>query len=175
MLAFNRATKFSRVRPADLRKAREGLKKAVEAISDDGFQVENPVTRARGQIKLEQHATPEQKVILDKVKAIQERLEDLETKYIRERVRTGMPSTAIQSEILTTMYVHLHETVTNRKVVQDVMQTINEIFLQTIFTIQDKVISFELTNKDLRSPVWAQTKERLTRISGVKEVSEFPF
>jgi hypothetical protein len=77
-VSLYRATKFSRTRPADLRRAREELKQAVKAIGAEGYIVDNPVTRARGQINLEQHATPEQKVLMEQVKSMQSRLDALE-------------------------------------------------------------------------------------------------
>jgi hypothetical protein len=77
-VSLYRATKFSRIKPSDLREARDNLKRAVAAATADGYQVDNPVTRARGQIRLEERATPEEKVLLDQVRAIQSRLESIE-------------------------------------------------------------------------------------------------
>jgi hypothetical protein len=62
-VSLYRAIKFSRVRPKDIRTARDALKRQVEAIHADGYQVQNPVTRAGGAVKLEVHATPGQRSI----------------------------------------------------------------------------------------------------------------
>ncbi len=78
-VSLYRTLKFSRARPSDLKNARAELKRAVEAVLADGYKVDNPVTRARGKIRLEESATPEQKVILDQLTAIQARLERLES------------------------------------------------------------------------------------------------
>jgi hypothetical protein len=64
-LSLYRAIKFSRARPKDLRVARDLLKSYVKAVHSEGFQVENPVTRARGIIKVDEHATPEQQLLTD--------------------------------------------------------------------------------------------------------------
>jgi hypothetical protein len=47
-VSLYRAIKFSRARPRDLRAAKDILKAHVQAILSDGYQVENPVTSARG-------------------------------------------------------------------------------------------------------------------------------
>jgi signal transduction histidine kinase len=82
-VSLYRSTRFSRARPSDLRKAREELRLAITSIIADEYEVDNPVTRARGQINLEQHATSEQKVLLGQLKSIQERLDSLEQTYDR--------------------------------------------------------------------------------------------
>jgi hypothetical protein len=77
-VSLYRTLKFSRTKPSDLRKAREELQRAVAAVLVDGYKVDNPVTRARGQIKLEEDATPQQKVLFDQLRAIQYRLDRIE-------------------------------------------------------------------------------------------------
>jgi hypothetical protein len=65
--------------------AREELRKAVAEATRGGFEVENPVARARGMVKLAQHATPEQKLVA-------ERMEELETRLRRvEQRERGLP------------------------------------------------------------------------------------
>jgi hypothetical protein len=64
-ISLFRAIKFSRVRPKDIRTARDALKRQVEAIHADGYQVENPVTRAGRVVKLEARATPGPRAIQD--------------------------------------------------------------------------------------------------------------
>jgi hypothetical protein len=61
-VSLYRAIKFSRLRPMDLKKARQELKAAVESIFSEGYKIDNPITRARGQIKFEETATPESKL-----------------------------------------------------------------------------------------------------------------
>ncbi len=77
-VSLYRAVKFSRLRPSDLRKAKEDLRSAVDATLAPDYKVDNPITRARGQIKLSQDATPPEKVLLEQLKAIQYRLDKIE-------------------------------------------------------------------------------------------------
>jgi hypothetical protein len=77
-LSLYRAIKFSRAKFRDLGEAQAELKRAVEAVLADDYQVENPVTNARGRLQLDQHATPEQKLFIDKMDAFSERIELLE-------------------------------------------------------------------------------------------------
>lgn len=69
-----RAIQFARDDVDDLEAAKAALKITVEEAIKDGFQVENPITHARGIVQLEEHATPAQKVLLDRLQAIEERL-----------------------------------------------------------------------------------------------------
>jgi hypothetical protein len=77
-LSLYRAIKFSRLKYRDLELARAELKRAIGAVLAKGYQIENPVTHARGRVQLTQHATSEQKVILDQLDGFGERLELLE-------------------------------------------------------------------------------------------------
>jgi hypothetical protein len=77
-VSLYRATKFSRNKPSDLRNARAELKRAVAAVNSPSYEVDNPVTRARGQLNLELHATPEQRVLIEQVRSIQIRLDAIE-------------------------------------------------------------------------------------------------
>jgi hypothetical protein len=73
-VSLYRAIKFSRTRPKDIRTAREQLKLQVRAVLDSDYEVENPVTNARGRIKLDESATEPQRVILDRLGAIEAKL-----------------------------------------------------------------------------------------------------
>jgi hypothetical protein len=77
-LSLYRAVKFSRNKFSDLSLARAELSKAVTAVLEDGYQVENPVTNARGRFQLQQHATPSQQVLFDQLRAIEQRLAKIE-------------------------------------------------------------------------------------------------
>ncbi|SRR5579862_615596 len=81
-ISLYRAIKFSRTRPSDIKRARQDLKTSVQALTAAGYKVDNPITRARGQISLELQATPSEQVILDQMKAIQSRLRSLESRYL---------------------------------------------------------------------------------------------
>jgi hypothetical protein len=77
-VSLYRAIKFSLAKPRDLDAAREALKKHIEAVHADGYQVENPVTNARGAVKLQEHATPEQQVLLQQLESVNRRLAQIE-------------------------------------------------------------------------------------------------
>lgn len=49
-VSIYRAIKFSLIRPADVRRAVQELKKQVIAIFDASYEVENPITLARGRV-----------------------------------------------------------------------------------------------------------------------------
>jgi len=68
--------KFARTKPKDLETARADLKRAVEAVLAEGYEVENPVTNARGRIKLQEHATSEQQVFIAQLEAFRTVLPD---------------------------------------------------------------------------------------------------
>jgi hypothetical protein len=76
-VSLYRAVKFSREKFRDLETAKSELEKAVQAVLTEGYQVENPVTRTRGRIKLEEHATPDQRVILEELTALKSRVDQL--------------------------------------------------------------------------------------------------
>jgi hypothetical protein len=77
-VSLYRAIKYSRVRYSDVLDARNQLKAAVAAVLDNTYQVENPVTRTRGVVALEERATSGEKIVFEQLRAIQNRLERLE-------------------------------------------------------------------------------------------------
>ena len=74
-VSLYRAIKFSHVRPSELRNARGQLRDAINSVLASDYKVDNPVIRTRGQIRLEQHATPEQRALLERLEAIEKKLE----------------------------------------------------------------------------------------------------
>jgi hypothetical protein len=70
-VSLYRAIKFSRQHPRDLKAAQSALKAQVEAVLASSYQVDNPVTRTRGVLKLQENATPAQQVIADQLQAMQ--------------------------------------------------------------------------------------------------------
>lgn len=79
-LSLYRAIKFSRDRFRDLDAAKTELAKAVSAVLAPEYQIENPVTNARGRLKLQQNATPEQRVLISQLRGIEQRLSRVETR-----------------------------------------------------------------------------------------------
>lgn len=82
-VSLYRAIKFSRKKPSDIRKARADLKAAVDAVLVSDYVVDNPITRARGQIKVEQNATPQEQVLFNLINGLSARLERLEGPVIQ--------------------------------------------------------------------------------------------
>lgn len=66
-----RAIAFNTVRHRDLEIAKASLKTAVEDVLLPTYEVDNPVTRARGALKLRENATPEARILLDKIEALE--------------------------------------------------------------------------------------------------------
>jgi len=73
-----RAIPFAFEHPKQRYEARNQLKQAVDAVLADGYQVENPVTRARGFAELSRHAMPGMDVILAEIDALKVSLQSVE-------------------------------------------------------------------------------------------------
>lgn len=87
-VAPHRAVPFSIAHYQDVVQARTDLKAAVEEAIKPSFQVENPITHARGRLELERHATPEMKVLMDAMESFGRRLAKIEViQDIAERER----------------------------------------------------------------------------------------
>ena len=75
-----RSIEFSLEKPGDLREARKRLASAVDAIFASEYKVDNPVTHARGVVDLQERATDAQRVLLDEIEGLKERLNSIEKK-----------------------------------------------------------------------------------------------
>jgi hypothetical protein len=69
-----RAIPFKLANPKDIAKAIADLKGAVDEILRPGFEVENPVTRARGVQKLDEHAMPGLSVLRSEISELKTRI-----------------------------------------------------------------------------------------------------
>jgi len=76
----HRAIQFELLRPSDLQEARDQLSLAVAEALKPGFEPDNPITHARGKAKLEEHATPEMKVLANELAALTRRIDDMEAR-----------------------------------------------------------------------------------------------
>lgn len=72
-VSLYRSIQFSRRTPQDLVDARARLAQAVDLVTAGGLAVENPVTNARGRFQLEQSATPEQQILMQQMRALEQR------------------------------------------------------------------------------------------------------
>lgn len=94
-VSLYRSIKFSRARPRDIRAARTDLQRAVQAALSSDHTVENPVTNARGRVILEQHATPEQRILFAQMRAMEDRLVRIEGSLSQD----AMPGLGLTSSI----------------------------------------------------------------------------
>jgi hypothetical protein len=84
-VAPHRAITFGRDDFVELERAQAELKSTVEEVMKPGFEVENPITHARGVINLDQHASPEQRVFLDRLEALERQVQEaLERQVIQD-------------------------------------------------------------------------------------------
>lgn len=83
-VSIYRSIKFSRERPSDIRLASQRLKEQVIAILKSDYEVENPITLARGRVLLEENASSDEKVLLSEIRSLSLRIEILE--------KSNMPS-----------------------------------------------------------------------------------
>ena len=74
-----RAIPFAFEHPKQRFQARDQLKQAIEAVLAPDYQVENPVTRARGFAAVSQHATPDMQVVLMEIESLKTRVQMAET------------------------------------------------------------------------------------------------
>jgi hypothetical protein len=70
----HRAIPFTNKHPDDHEAAQIALNAAVQEAITEGFEPDNPIMHARGKLEFEQNATPEQKILLDQMQIIQDRL-----------------------------------------------------------------------------------------------------
>lgn len=69
-----RAIEFEVHRPSFIRNAKDALIDYIASTENPNFHVENPITRARGSQQLEQNATPAERVLLDRIEALEGRM-----------------------------------------------------------------------------------------------------
>jgi hypothetical protein len=79
-VAIYRAIKFSLKEFADLEGAQGQLAKAIGDVLDPAYVTNNPVTEARGRVKLRESATPEQQILLEDMARLKARMSFLETR-----------------------------------------------------------------------------------------------
>jgi hypothetical protein len=79
-VAPHRAIPFGRDDYVELETAQAQLKSAVEEVMKPGFAIENPITHARGVIKIDEHASSEERVTrvyVDRVEALERQFQTL--------------------------------------------------------------------------------------------------
>jgi len=76
-VAGYRAIKFARTQVDDIEKAKDDLKRSINEVLGPGYQSENPVTKARGRLELEQNATPETRVLMEEMDQLKSQMNDM--------------------------------------------------------------------------------------------------
>jgi hypothetical protein len=99
-----RAIPFNYLDYEDLTTAQSGLKTAVDEVIK-GFEIDNPVTRARGYEKIEERATEPEKLMVQEIAAIRQQLTILENtvKHLIWRDEQRAMTTARAPHLETTM------------------------------------------------------------------------
>lgn len=77
-ISLFRSLKFSIRRPADIRAAKSELAEMVETVLASDYEVENPVTNARGRIRFDETATAPDKLLREELESVKARLSFLE-------------------------------------------------------------------------------------------------
>jgi len=99
-----RSIEFSRARPRDLREARITLKQFVDTVLSEGYEVDNPVTYARGKIQFSETATEPEKLIQDQLDTIIERIIRIEDNQNKKEsafsAEAGSPNRNRQNDLL---------------------------------------------------------------------------
>jgi hypothetical protein len=158
-VSLYRAIKFSRVRPKDVRAARDLLKAQVAATLDVNYQVENPVTNARGRVQLEQHATPEQKVLLDNLRSLRERVTILEGRG-SENALAGV----ISHHYSVTIWIETEHAEQTRSLISDILSVAPGMVEKR--SADELHLRFASTTKGAE-----RIQDRLLGLKGIKAVS----
>jgi hypothetical protein len=77
-VASFRAITFSRIDYEDFEAAQKSLKSTVEEVIKPSFEVENPITHARGVVKLKEHASDALRVVLDEMDSLKKKMSQTE-------------------------------------------------------------------------------------------------
>lgn len=101
-VSLYRAIRFSRARPKDIRAARDALKSHIEAIHTDGYRVENPVTNARGIVKIDEYATPKEKLLTEQIDNLAQRVSLIEK--VRRPSDIPLEASSDANDILSVVY-----------------------------------------------------------------------
>jgi hypothetical protein len=167
-VSLYRTLKFSRSRPSDLRKARDELKRTLEAVLAEDYKVDNPVTRARGQIKIEQEATPEQQIVLEQLRAIQARLDNLEDRP--QLIRRRSPT---KTETIT---VEVDKTGDDNEIMRLVSQ-FAMVRGAGLVTRPDsrRAITIDIESASISESDWKKLEKGLYNMEGVQRVDYIPF
>jgi hypothetical protein len=69
---------FSLTTPQDLEDAKRALKEVLDSVHEEGFKVDNPVTRTRAKVEFSETATPAERLIEQQLDDLRERMNAVE-------------------------------------------------------------------------------------------------
>ncbi|MBY5362618.1 hypothetical protein HFO97_22255 [Rhizobium leguminosarum] len=113
-VAAVRSVKFARRRPSDLRAARTQLVAMVKEAIDPEHLIDNPVTFSRGVVQFAENATPSDRLLLDQIAMLTERLDRMEflgygdfepprgkipADHFTIKAKNGSPATDVQTAL----------------------------------------------------------------------------
>jgi hypothetical protein len=96
-VSLYRAISFSRTRFSDIETAKNDLRKFVSAVQRSDYQVENPITNARGRIQLSNNASSADSIILSELENIKNRLSVIEAEEGRAEIAEQINSQIISN------------------------------------------------------------------------------
>jgi hypothetical protein len=94
-----RAIPFRIDTPQSLRATQAELIKVVREAVADTHVVSNPVTRARGEVRLRQSATPAEAILIDEIRSVSSRLRNLESKA-SSKISRAVPRVTLSGRTL---------------------------------------------------------------------------
>jgi hypothetical protein len=174
-VSLYRTLKFSRARPSDLRKARGELKRAVEAVLSEGYKVDNPVTRARGQIKIEQEATPGERVVLEQIRSIQKRVEALEDGSLRA---TRTRSASLGTEVIVVEFSKSLDGDDRKNIPPRIFAIVRGILPEDSFLgarLANNELTIDISSGAMTDAAWKEIERSIKRLKIVRDVVHIPF
>jgi hypothetical protein len=148
-VSLYRAIRFSLLRHSDLVAARAALSQAVSAVLDADYQIDNPVTEVRGRMKLVEHATQEEKVLLNQLSAMERRLASLENDPSFRNPLNKSPRSEIQADkarpTIELNFVHSGHRYEKDKYIEELIGEIESIVPGVVeISRDDKSLVFEI-------------------------------
>jgi predicted RNase H-like HicB family nuclease len=105
-VSLYRSIEFKLARPHDLEEAKANLKRTLEVVLAKGYNVDNPVTHARGIVHLQEQATDDQRVLLGELNGIKDRLGKIEQRPPKNYVFVATQPENDWTTSLSSLYRH---------------------------------------------------------------------
>ncbi len=168
-VSLYRSIGFSLRRHVDLIDAREALKHAVTSVLSEDYEVDNPITKVKGRIQLAERATPEERVLIDQLSAIERRLISLEDRNAPKTPRTRLAE--IEADDRAVMDIEFESDLRARSPVyiQKLLDDIKDIIPESKFLVlREHSITFETPTG--ANVIWNIVLPKIGKFKGVKRV-----